>query len=213
MLDQNLKKKRRRDLASRGNQRQNNKYQTNEEPSLQPSDGDETNRKTSRTYKREQVNKEQSVVSFLIVFLVTSLLFLYILSGKFVLKFFLCILFNNLLMFAHYYRLDTKATDANKYKIQRLGLMRALGVANLTFVYRYACFYALFVIIEPSMDDANDLNASLRLLFSYGTDILIMVIFTISVVFLDNAKRAARTRKHKQTHNIFSHHRSFSCSP
>ena len=36
------------------------------------------------------------------------------------------------------------------------GLVRALGVANITFMYHFACFWTLREIIDPQTDSANE---------------------------------------------------------
>ena len=93
----------------------------------------------------------------------------------------------NLLVFAHHLhqrenieeitarkRLARKIYEETKPQI---GLVRALGVANITFVYHFACFWTLREIIDPQTNNPNEGIASqFQRIFEYVVDVAAVVI-------------------------------------
>ena len=92
------------------------------------------------------------------------------------------VLGNNLLVFAHHLHQREKIEEITDQKSKegtkpQTGLVRALGVANITFVYHFACFWTLREIIDPQTDNPNEEIASqFQRIFEYVVDVAAVVI-------------------------------------
>ena len=88
----------------------------------------------------------------------------------------------NLLVFAHHLHQREKIEELTDQKSKeetkgQIGLVRALGVANITFVYHFACFWTLREIIDPQTNNPNEGIASqFQQIFEYVVDVTAEVI-------------------------------------